>query len=91
MIDSISTILNSIRIQDIFDILIIWIMASVLLIWFKERASRFVFIGIGLLGAIYITARFFQLYLTTIVLQGFFAILLFVLVVIFQEDLRRFF
>ena len=42
MIDSISAILNSIRIQDVFDILIIWIMASVLLIWFKERASRFV-------------------------------------------------
>ena len=91
MIDSISAILNSIRVQDVFDMLIIWIMASAFLIWFKERASRFVFVGIGLLGAIYITARFFQLYLTTIVLQGFFAILLFVLVVIFQEDLRRFF
>jgi diadenylate cyclase len=91
MIDNIVTLFNSLRIQDIFDILIIWIMTSVLLIWFKERASRFVFIGIGLLGIIYLTARFFQLYLTTVVLQGFFAILLFVLVVIFQEDLRRFF
>jgi diadenylate cyclase len=91
MIDNILTVFNSLRIQDIFDILIIWIMTSVLLIWFKERASRFVFIGIGLLGVIYLAARFFQLYLTTVVLQGFFAILLFVLVVIFQEDLRRFF
>jgi uncharacterized protein (TIGR00159 family) len=91
MIDNIVAVFNSLRIQDIFDILIIWIMTSVLLIWFKERASRFVFIGIGLLGIIYLTARFFQLYLTTVVLQGFFAILLFVLVVIFQEDLRRFF
>lgn len=91
MIDNILSVFNNLRIQDIFDILIIWIMASVLLIWFKERASRFVFIGIGLLGIIYLAARFFQLYLTTVVLQGFFAILLFVLVVIFQEDLRRFF
>ncbi|MDO9559098.1 MAG: diadenylate cyclase [Syntrophales bacterium] len=91
MIDNILTVFNNLRIQDIFDILIIWIMTSVVLIWFKERASRFVFIGIGLLGVIYLTARFFQLYLTTVVLQGFFAILLFVLVVIFQEDLRRFF
>ncbi len=91
MIESILTVFNNLRIQDIFDILIIWIMASVVLIWFKERASRFVFIGIGLLGVIYLAARFFQLYLTTVVLQGFFAILLFVLVVIFQEDLRRFF
>jgi len=43
------------------------------------------------LGGVYIGARFFQLYLTTVVLQSFFAILLFVLVVIFQEDLRGFF
>ncbi|MDD5169677.1 MAG: diadenylate cyclase, partial [Syntrophales bacterium] len=86
-----SSFLHAIRVQDVLDILIIWIMASILLIWFKDRASRFVFMGIGLLGAIYLTARFFELYLTTVVLQGFFTILLFVLVVIFQEDLRRFF
>lgn len=91
MIESISAIFGSIRIQDVFDMLVIWIMMSVLLIWFKQRASRFVFAGIALLGAVYIAARYFQLYLTTVVLQGFFAILLFVLVVIFQEDLRRFF
>ncbi len=91
MIESIWTFLQSIRIQDFFDIAIISVMISALLIWFKDRASRFVLLGISLLGFIYIVAKFFQLYLTTVVLQGFFAILLFVLVVIFQEDLRRFF
>jgi diadenylate cyclase len=91
MIESIWTLLQSIRIQDIFDIAIISVMVSALLIWFKDRASRFVLLGISLLGFIYVVAKFFQLYLTTVVLQGFFAILLFVLVVIFQEDLRRFF
>jgi diadenylate cyclase len=91
MIENVLAILYSLRIQDILDIFIIAVMISALLIWFKDRASRFVFMGISLLGVVYILARFFQLYLTTIVLQGFFAILLFVLVVIFQEDLRRFF
>ncbi len=91
MIDSIWTMMLSLRIQDIFDIAIISVMISALLIWFKDRASRFVLLGISLLGFIYVIAKFFQLYLTTVVLQGFFAILLFVLVVIFQEDLRRFF
>ena len=91
MIENILSATQSIRIQDVFDIIIISIMISAGLIWFKDRASRFVFIGISLLGLIYIIARFFQLYLTTVVLQGFFAILVFVLVVIFQEDLRRFF
>jgi hypothetical protein len=71
--------------------MIIAAMIFALLMWFKTRASRFVLIGILLLGGVYLLARFFQLYLTLIVLQGFFAILLFVLVVIFQEDLRGFF
>jgi uncharacterized protein (TIGR00159 family) len=91
MIDQILSILQSIRLQDVFDIAIIAVMIFVLLTWFRDRASRFVLVGISLLGVVYLLARFFQLYLTTIALQGFFAILLFVLVVIFQEDLRRFF
>ncbi len=88
---SLLAVVNSLRIQDVLDMMIISLMVYVLLIWFKDRASRFVLMGISLVGAIYVTARFFQLYLTTLVLQGFFAILIFVLVVIFQEDLRRFF
>ncbi len=84
-------LLSNIRIQDILDIVIISIMISALLIWFKDRASRFVLAGIGLIGLVYLLALFFGLYLTTVVLQSFFAIFLFLLVVIFQEDLRRFF
>ncbi|MFO7570765.1 MAG: diadenylate cyclase [Smithellaceae bacterium] len=83
--------IKSIRIQDILDTAIIAAMIFALLMWFKTRASRYVLVGIFFLGVIYLAARFFQLYLTVIVLQGFFAILLFVLVVIFQEDLRGFF
>lgn len=85
------TVIKGIRIQDILDVTIIALMIFALLTWFKTRASRFVLIGITLLGGVYLAARFFQLFLTTIVLQGFFAISLFVLVVIFQEDLRGFF
>jgi len=91
LFNSALVIVKSIRFQDILDVIIIALMIFALLTWFKTRASRFVLIGIILLGGVYIAARFFQLYLTTIVLQGFFAILLFVLVVIFQEDLRGFF
>ncbi|MHB8136865.1 MAG: diadenylate cyclase [Smithellaceae bacterium] len=86
-----AAVIKSIRIYDILDMAIIAAMILTLLMWFKTRASRFVLIGILLLGGVYLAARFFQLYLTIIVLQGFFGILLFVLVVIFQEDLRGFF
>jgi uncharacterized protein (TIGR00159 family) len=91
LINAALSVIKSIRIQDILDMAIIAVMIFALLTWFKTRASRFVLIGITLLGGVYLAARFFQLYLTTIVLQSFFAILLFVLVVIFQEDLRGFF
>jgi uncharacterized protein (TIGR00159 family) len=84
-------LIEAFRIQDFFDILIIATLIYVVLIWFKDTASRFVFAGISLLGVVYIFARLFHLYLTSLVLQGFFAILLIALVVIFQEDIRRFF
>jgi diadenylate cyclase len=78
------------RIQDIFDILIISVIIYGFLVWFKDAASRFVLVGIALLGAVYYLSRQLQLYLTAVVLQGFFAIILFALVVIFQEELKRF-
>lgn len=90
MINGIISIISSFRIQDFLDILIISTLIYVAFIWFKNTASRFVFVGISLLGAIYIFARLFHLYLTSMVLQGFFAILLIALVVIFQEDIRRY-
>lgn len=91
MVNFTLSVIKSVRIQDILDIVIIAIMIFAFFTWFKTRASRFVLIGIILLGGVYIAARFFQLYLTTIVLQAFFAIVLFVLAVIFQEDLRSLF
>ena len=91
IVNSAVSVIKSIRIQDVLDVAIIAAMIFALLMWFKTRASRYVLVGILLLGGVYLAARFFQLYLTVIVLQGFFAILLFVLVVIFQEDLRGFF
>lgn len=83
--------LRGFRVQDFFDILIITTLIYVILIWFKNTASRFVFVGISLMGGIYILARLFHLYLTTLVLQSFFTVLIIALVVIFQEDIRRFF
>jgi uncharacterized protein (TIGR00159 family) len=91
LFNSTLTVIKSIRIPDILDVTIIALMIFAALTWFKTRASRFVLIGITLLGGVYLAARFFELYLTTIVLQSFFAISIFVLVVIFQEDLRGFF
>ncbi len=87
----ITTLVHSFRIQDFFDILLITFMIYGLLAWFRDAASRFVLVGIGILGIIYYLARSFQLYLSAAVLQGFFAVILLALVIIFQEEFRRFF
>lgn len=91
MTDAFFSFFESFRLQDFFDILIITSLIYVILIWFKHTTSRFVFVGMSLLGCIYIGARLFHLYLTTLVLQSFFTVLIIALVVIFQEDIRRFF
>ncbi|HNZ33588.1 MAG: diadenylate cyclase [Pseudomonadota bacterium] len=87
----ITTLVHSFRIQDFFDILLIAFMIYGLLVWFRDAASRFVLVGIGILGIIYYLARSFQLYLSAAVLQGFFAVILLAMVIIFQEEFRRFF
>lgn len=48
-------------------------------------------LGLAALGALFLLARGFDLQLTTALLQGFFAVAALVLVVVFQDDLRRMF
>ncbi|MDY7031877.1 MAG: diadenylate cyclase [Thermodesulfobacteriota bacterium] len=91
MLDYLTDISRAFRVADLFDIAIMVVLFYIILLWFKMTASRFVFIGISILGLIYVLARFFQLYVTVFVLQGFFAIVVIAMVVIFQEDLRRIF
>jgi DNA integrity scanning protein DisA with diadenylate cyclase activity len=57
----------------------------------RRTEARLVAIGILLRGARYIAARGFDLRLTTWLLQGFFAVFLVIVVVIFQEELRQLF
>jgi uncharacterized protein (TIGR00159 family) len=91
MTEFLTQLIQSVRIADFFDVAIISVLIYLMLIWFEATASRFVLLGIFVLGIVYILARLFNMYLTAMVLQAFFAILLIALVVIFQEELRRFF
>lgn len=77
------------RIADLFDILIISLCVYSAIIWFRRTTSRSVVIGILLLTLVYFLARTFGLYLTSLLFQTFFAVLLVALVVVFQEEIRR--
>ena len=57
----------------------------------KQTRAAFIIRGIFILATIYILARYFDLQLTAWLFQGFFAIFLIIIVVIFQEELRQIF
>lgn len=81
----------SFRILDLLDILLIGIACYGLLVWFRKTRSRLVLAGIGLLGIVYFVSRWLQLYMTAVLLQSLFAVIIFAFIVLFQEELRRFF
>lgn len=91
MFNAISEVLQSITILDLTDIILISVFIYFILIWFKKAKARFMFVGIVVIGLVYLLARSFKLYMTTMILQAFFAIFLFIIVVIFQDDFRHFF
>jgi uncharacterized protein (TIGR00159 family) len=60
-------------------------------IWIRRTHAALVAFGVLVLGAFYLGARAAGLQLTAWIFQGFFAIFLIVIVVIFQEELRQLF
>ncbi len=95
LLESIASFLNDFfrefRIADAVDIVLVSLFIYSALVWFRETASRKIMAGVLLLAVVYFAARAFDLYLTSLVFQTTFAVLLVVLVVVFQEDLRRMF
>ncbi|MFA5090020.1 MAG: diadenylate cyclase [Candidatus Omnitrophota bacterium] len=91
MLNYVTEFLQGLRFIDFIDIGIISIFVYLILVWLKKARVRFILVGMIILGFIYILARIFGLYLTTMVFQAFFAIFLIMIVVIFQDDFRHFF
>jgi diadenylate cyclase len=77
------------RIADAIDIAVIAVLLYSALVWFKQTASRRVVIGVSIVAAIYFLARGLDMYLTSLVFHTAFAVLLVMMVVMFQEEIRR--
>lgn len=83
--------LRDIGFTDILDIVFVAVLLYTVMVWVKKTRASFVLIGLFILGAVYTLARQLELQLTAWIFQGFFAILLIIIVVIFQEELRQIF
>ena len=81
---------RSFRLVDAIDILLVSAFLYATLVWFNKTTSKGVLIGMAAMAAVYFVARGLDMYLTSLAFQASFAVLLFGMVVVFQEDLRRF-
>ncbi len=79
------------ELRDFADLALVALIFWVLIAWLRRTRARFALLGLSILGLVYLLARTFGLQLTAWMLQGFFAVFVIVLVVVFQEDLRRLF
>jgi diadenylate cyclase len=88
------TILNpfrSITLPEIMDIILVSILLYTGIVWAQRARAAFIVRGIAILGGVYLIARRLDLEMTAWIFQAFFAVVLVIIVVIFQEELRQMF
>lgn len=74
---------------DVLDVAIVACGIYFAITWLRRSRAALVAVGFALLAALFLVARWLDLGLTVWVLQGLFAALALVLVVLFQDELRR--
>lgn len=88
---SLPLIMANFQLRDALDIVIVGFLIYGFLLLLQRTHSRVIINGISILLGIYLIARYFDLYLTSILFQAFFTFFVVILVVIFQKELRNFF
>jgi uncharacterized protein (TIGR00159 family) len=74
---------------DLVDVATVGVLLFLVIRFVRRTRGRRALTGLTLLGGVYLLARALDLELTASLFQGFFAVLVLVIVVVFQEDLRR--
>lgn len=76
---------------DVLDIFIIATLLYSLFVFFRKTRTSMIFLGLSFTAVLYIMARFFNLYLTLLVLRYFVGVSLVLFVIIFQNEIRKYF
>lgn len=80
-----------VRPQDVADVLLVSVLLYLVIVWMRRARAGLPLFGMAILGGVYLVARQLELHLTAWLFQGFFAIFVIILVVIFQRELRQLF
>ena len=75
--------------RDVLDITLVAGMGWLVIRYLRSARSRTAVVGLGLLAVVYFLARVLELRLSEALFQTFFAGVVLVLVIVFQDDLRR--
>jgi len=75
--------------RDLVDILFLTLVTYQLYEWFRETRALRVLIGLAVLGGIYSVAKLWGLFLTTRVFQVLWQVLLILLLILFQSEIRQ--
>jgi uncharacterized protein (TIGR00159 family) len=78
-----------IRIQDLADILIMTFLLYQLYSWFRKTRAMQVLLGLGVVTLIYFVTRFLDLYMTSWILQELGTVLVILIIVVFQAEIRQ--
>jgi diadenylate cyclase len=82
-------VLETFRVRDAIDILFMSVMIYYLYTWFHGTQGFKALIGLVALGVIYLFARFWGLFLTTWSFQILWQVLVILLIVLFQSEIRQ--
>ena len=83
--------LLKISLTDAVDILFVSLLIWAIIAWLRHVRANLALLGLGIIGLFYLVALQLELQLTAWIFQSFFAVLVVLLVVVFQDDLRRLF
>lgn len=78
-----------IRIQDLADILIMTFLLYQLYSWFRKTRAMQVLLGLGVVTLIYFATRYLDLYMTSWILQQLGTVLVILIIVVFQAEIRQ--
>lgn len=88
---NISTVSGNFFISDFFDILIMTFVIYSIFLFLRRTRSYMVFLGLAIIGLLYLISNTFNLYLTFLTLRYFVGVSVVVFVVIFQTEIRKYF
>ena len=82
-------IITNLRLQDALDILFLSVVAYYLYLWFKGTKAFKALVGLIVLGIVFTAAKTWGLFLTTWVFQIFWQVLIILIIILFQSEIRQ--